>query len=79
MEKKIYVYENWSSETPQKLGTLFIDSIRGGEYSSFQFDPKFLTDACTSQMLVLDPDLSLVTESPKVQSTKASAGQKNLS
>ena len=60
MEKKIYVYENWSSETPQKLGTLFIDSIRGGEHSSFQFDPKFLTDACTSQMLMLDPDLSLV-------------------
>ena len=60
MEKKIYVYENWSSDTPRKLGTLFIDSIRGGEHSSFQFDPTFLTDACTSQMLMLDPDLSLV-------------------
>ena len=60
MEKKIYIYENWSSETPKKLGTLFIDSIRGGEHSSFQFDPAFLADACTSQMLMLDPDLSLV-------------------
>lgn len=60
MEKKIYVYENWSSETPRKLGTLFIDSIRGGEHSSFQFDIAFLADACTSQMLMLDPDLSLV-------------------
>ena len=60
MEKKIYVYENWSSDTPRKLGTLFIDSIRGGEHSSFQFDPAFLADACTSQMLMLDPDLSLV-------------------
>ena len=47
MEKKIYVYENWSSDAPRKLGTLFIDSIRGGEHSSFQFDPTFLTDACT--------------------------------
>ena len=60
MEKKIYVYENWSSDTPKKLGTLFIHSIRGGEHSSFQFDPAFLADACTSQMLMLDPDLSLV-------------------
>ena len=51
MEKKIYVYENWSSDTPRKLGTLFIDSIRGGEHSSFQFDTAFLADACASQML----------------------------
>ena len=56
MEKKIYVYENWSSDAPRKLGTLFIDSIRGGEHSSFQFDTAFLADACTSQMLMLDPD-----------------------
>ena len=31
MEKKIYVYENWSSDTPKKPGTLFIDSIRDNE------------------------------------------------
>lgn len=51
MEKKIYVYENWSSDTPRKLGTLFIDSIRSSEHSCFQFDTAFLADACTSQML----------------------------
>lgn len=60
MEKKIYVYENWSSDTPKKIGTLFVDSIRGNEHSSFQFDAVFLADACASQMLMLDPDLSLV-------------------
>ncbi|MBQ7352722.1 MAG: type II toxin-antitoxin system HipA family toxin [Clostridia bacterium] len=60
MEKKIYVYENWSSHSPRKIGTLFIDSIRGNEHSSFQFDPAFLTDAITSQMLIIDPDLSLI-------------------
>lgn len=60
MEKKIYVYENWSSHAPRKIGTLFIDSIRGNEHSSFQFDPAFLTDAITSQMLIIDPDLSLI-------------------
>lgn len=60
MEKKIYVYENWSSDTPQKIGVLFVDSIRGNEHFSFEFDSFFLSNACTSQMLMLDPDLSLV-------------------
>lgn len=57
MEKKIYVYENWSSKTPRKIGILFIDSIRGSEHSSFQFDNAFLADICTSQILMLDPEL----------------------
>ena len=60
MEKKIYVYENWSSDAPRKLGTLFVENLRGSEHSSFQFDNAFLADACTSQILMLDPDLSLV-------------------
>ena len=29
MAKTIYVYENWSSETPTKLGTLYVEQGRG--------------------------------------------------
>ena len=29
MQKTIYVYENWSGETPVKLGKLYMDQGRG--------------------------------------------------
>ena len=57
MQKVIYVYENWSGETPVKLGKLYIDQSRGSEHYAFEYDEAFLT---TSKFAyVLDPDLSL--------------------
>lgn len=57
MAKTIYVYENWSSEVPTKLGTLYVDQGRGSEHYAFEYDENWLT---TNQFAsVLDPDLSL--------------------
>ena len=55
--KTIYVYENWSAEQPVLLGYLYIDSIRGSELYSFEYDKKWLSKA--DQRLLLDPELSL--------------------
>ena len=38
MEKKIFVYEDFSSAEPQKLGVLYVDSLRGTEHYSFEYD-----------------------------------------
>ena len=57
MPKTIYVYENWSGETPVKLGKLYVDQTRGSEQYAFEYDEAWLT---TSRFAyVLDPDLSL--------------------
>ena len=57
MPKTIYVYENWSDETPMKLGRLYVDQARGSEQYAFEYDETWLT---TSRFAyVLDPDLSL--------------------
>lgn len=57
MGKAIYVYENWSGETPIKLGKLYVDQGRGSEHYAFEYDEHWLT---TSRFAyVLDPDLFL--------------------
>lgn len=57
MREKIYVYENFSSELPQKLGVLFVDAVKGNEHYSFEFEEQWL---CRPEAnLVLDPDLFL--------------------
>ena len=57
MPKIIYVYENWSGDTPVKLGKLYVDQARGSEQYAFEYDEAWLT---TSRFaFVLDPDLSL--------------------
>jgi len=57
MAKTIYVYENWSSETPTKLGILYVDQSRGSEHYAFAYDENWLT---TNRFAyVLDPDLAL--------------------
>ena len=57
MSKTIYVYENWSGETPVKLGKLYVDQGRGSEHYAFEYDESWQT---TSRFAyVLDPDLSL--------------------
>lgn len=55
-QKTIYVYENWSSEIPQKLGNLYVEQNRGTEHYSFEYSEAWLKNPIVS---VLDPDLSL--------------------
>ncbi len=56
MSKTIYVYENFFSEIPNFLGTLYMDSVRGNEHCSFEYDESWLR---TSHLnFLLDPDLS---------------------
>lgn len=28
-QKKIYVYENWSADRPNKIGTMYVDVLKG--------------------------------------------------
>ena len=57
MSKSIYVYENWSGDTPVKLGKLYVDQARGSEQYAFEYDEAWLTAG--RFVYVLDPDLSL--------------------
>lgn len=51
---KVVVYENWTGEVPNKIGTLFVDEGKGKEVISFEYDEKWLTSA--NDKLVFDPD-----------------------
>ena len=42
MERKIFVYENFSSLEPKKLGVLYVDTLRGIEHYSFEYDQDWL-------------------------------------
>lgn len=53
--KTIYVYDSFSEDTPRRLGTLYVDVIRGGESYSFQYDDAWLKS--TGLTISLDPDL----------------------
>ncbi len=57
MEKKIFVYEDFSSDEPQKLGVLYVDSVRGTEHYSFEYDNEWLKK--TKLRFHLDPELSM--------------------
>ncbi len=54
--KTVYVYENWLSEKPSLLGRLYVDTIRGGESYSFEYDDAWLANPAA---IMLDPDLNL--------------------
>lgn len=56
MSRTIYVYENFFSETPNFMGTLFVDVIRGGEHCSFEYDREWLCH--TTLKSHIDPYLS---------------------
>lgn len=56
-ERIIYVYENWSGETPLLLGRLFVNFVRGQETSAFEYDDSWLR-GCGGRVF-LDPDLAL--------------------
>ena len=56
-QKKIYVYENWSSVEPNKIGTLYVDISKGKESFSFEYDSEWLKNS--SFAFILDPDLAM--------------------
>ncbi len=58
MEKKIYVYENWTTDIPNRIGILFVSSVKGRESYSFEYDSTFLSKNINFSM---DPDLQLYT------------------
>lgn len=53
----IYVYENWKSSNPSKIGTLHIDGGKGREVISFEYDEGWLTSVDSN--FVFDPGLAL--------------------
>lgn len=55
-EKKIYVYENWSSEIPRELGILYVNNVRGTETFSFEYNEEYLKNPVSCS---IDPDLEL--------------------
>ncbi len=56
-QKIIYVYENWSSENPNKIGKLYVDISKGKETFSFEYDDTWLNNS--SFAFILDPDLAM--------------------
>jgi serine/threonine-protein kinase HipA len=54
-QKKIYVYDDFSTRQPILLGYLYVDVIKGGETYSFAYDDQWLRD--TELSVSLDPDL----------------------
>ena len=55
--KEIYVYENWKSDTPSLIGTLYVDGGKGKEVISFEYDDDWLKDL--SNNVSLDPDIGM--------------------
>ena len=56
-QKAIYVYESFQSATPNFLGTLFVENVRGRESYSFEYDANWLKSS--ANYMYLDPDLQL--------------------
>lgn len=54
---KIYVYENWRSEIPAQIGTIYVDAGKGKQVVSFEYDEEWLNDV--GDNFIFDPDLSL--------------------
>ena len=57
MEKTIYVYECWSTPQTVLMGRMFVDTLRGKESTSFEYDRTWLLEH--PGQLFLDPDLQL--------------------
>lgn len=57
MTKTIYTYECWSSDRPSLMGRLYVDTLRGKESCSFEYDIKWLKT--NPGQYFLDPDLQL--------------------
>ncbi len=54
---EIYVYENWKSESPSLIGTLYVDGGKGKQILSFSYCEEWLYDL--NNNMSLDPDLKL--------------------
>lgn len=54
-QKTIFVYDDFSEEKPILLGKLYVDSIKGGETYSFEYDNEWLKN--TKMTITLDPDI----------------------
>ena len=58
MSRTIYVYDAFSSETSIPLGSLYVDSSRGTEHYSFEYDADWLKNS--NRMFTPDPELPLI-------------------
>lgn len=56
-QKEIYVYDDFSFQEPAILGTLYINTVKGGETYSFEYNSEWLQR--TKLPVSLDPDLML--------------------
>ena len=54
---EIYVYENWKTDTPSLIGTLYVDGGRGKQVVSFEYNDEWLKDLKNN--VSLDPDLGM--------------------
>ncbi len=54
-EKTIFVYDDFSMQNPTQMGILYVNSLKGGESYSFEYDREWLKK--TSLKITLDPEL----------------------
>lgn len=54
-QKTIFVYDDFSTDQPHLLGSLYVNVIKGGESYSFEYDKDWLKK--TGLTLTLDPEL----------------------
>ena len=54
-EKTIFVYDDFSMQKPTLMGTLYVNSLKGGESYSFEYDREWLKK--TELKITLDPEL----------------------
>lgn len=54
-EKTIFVYDDFSMQNPTLMGTLYVNSLKGGESYSFEYDREWLKK--TELKITLDPEL----------------------
>jgi serine/threonine-protein kinase HipA len=52
---KIFVYENWTSDKANIIGTLYLDGRKGKQITAFEYDEGWLENA--DAKFLLDPDL----------------------
>ncbi|MCC8107234.1 MAG: type II toxin-antitoxin system HipA family toxin [Clostridiales bacterium] len=53
----IYVYKDWDTVIPEKIGTIYVEGGKGKVVISFEYDDSWLENVDTS--LIFDPDLML--------------------
>ena len=55
--KVIYVYKDWDTTSPEKIGSIYVEGGKGKEVISFEYEDSWLENVDTS--LIFDPDLML--------------------